>query len=278
MHVFFTPRQVPEDGRGTLPEPTKPAAVVASWQALPGLRIAVSEPRPCTERELGRVHCPAYVRGLLRHGRANGYGALSPQAARALPWVVGSLVSAARHAARTGQPAASPTGNLGLAGYDRGCAFCALNGLLVAAFALQAEGLATRVVIVDGDQHFGLGTAAILARLAPRGIIHHSFGARRPRRQDAEAWLAAWPEQLDTLLAGADLLLYQAAVDPHVEDPLGGTLTTEQLARRDHLVFARARAWGVPVAWNLGGGYQTPLRRLLDLHDQTALACNALHR
>ena len=35
----------------------------------------------------------------------------------------------------------------------------------------------------------------------------------------------------------------------HVEDPLGGFLTTEQLALRDWRVFAGLRERGVPVAW-----------------------------
>jgi hypothetical protein len=32
-------------------------------------------------------------------------------------------------------------------------------------------------------------------------------------------------------------------------------------------------ARGVPVAWNLAGGYQTPLRKVLDVHDATMRAC-----
>ena len=276
MRVFYTSKQLPGSGRGVLPEPAKPAAVVASWQALQALSLEVFEPRPATARELGRAHEEAYVTGLLRHGRANGYGAMSADEAAALPWVVGSFVSAARHAARTGKPCASPTSNFGLAGHDRGSAFSPLNGLLVAALALQAEGLADRIAIFDGDQHFAAGTADILARLVPTGITHLSFGARRLRRDSTEAWLDALPGVLDGLLGDADVLLYQAAVDPHVDDPLGGTLTTPQLARRDRLVFEQARAAGVPVAWNLGGGYQSPIRRVLDLHDQTALACQAV--
>ncbi|MEB3221077.1 MAG: hypothetical protein VKS61_03270, partial [Candidatus Sericytochromatia bacterium] len=267
---------LPCGGRGVLPEPSKPAAVVASWHTLAALPVQVFEPVPATAQELERVHARAYVEGLLLRGRANGYGAMSPEEAAALPWVVGSFVSAARHAVRTGKPCASPTSNFGLAGHDRGSAFSALNGLLVAALALQAEGLADRVAIFDGDQHFAAGTADILARLRPPGITHLSFGARRPRRDATEAWLDALPGVLDGLLRGADVLLYQAAVDPHVDDPLGGTLTTAQLARRDRLVFEQARATGVPVAWNLGGGYQSPIRRVLDLHDQTALTCQAV--
>lgn len=52
------------------------------------------------------------------------------------------------------------------------------------------------------------------------------------------------------------VLLYQAGADPHVNDPLSGWLTTEQLRRRDEIVFREARALGLPVAWNLAGGYQ----------------------
>jgi acetoin utilization deacetylase AcuC-like enzyme len=40
--------------------------------------------------------------------------------------------------------------------------------------------------------------------------------------------------------AGCELLLYQAGADAHINDPLGGWMTTEQLARRDHIVFTEA--------------------------------------
>ena len=68
-------------------------------------------------------------------------------------------------------------------------------------------------------------------------------------------------------------MLYQAGADPHVDDPLGGWLTTAQLHERDRRVFAAARRIGLPVAWNLAGGYQSPLRKVLDIHDNTLRAC-----
>jgi acetoin utilization deacetylase AcuC-like enzyme len=70
-------------------------------------------------------------------------------------------------------------------------------------------------------------------------------------------------------------LLYQAGADPHIADPLGGWLTTAQLRERDRLVFTRCKALGLPVAWNLAGGYQNPLRKVLDIHDNTMLECIA---
>jgi hypothetical protein len=42
---------------------------------------------------------------------------------------------------------------------------------------------------------------------------------------------------------------------------------------RDELVFRAARAAGVPLAWNLAGGYQQPLSIVVDLHTQTMRAC-----
>ena len=70
-------------------------------------------------------------------------------------------------------------------------------------------------------------------------------------------------------------MLYQAGADCHVDDPLGGWLTTEQMLRRDEMVFAGLAALRVPVAWNLAGGYQTPIRKVLELHDNTMGACCA---
>jgi hypothetical protein len=57
--------------------------------------------------------------------------------------------------------------------------------------------------------------------------------------------------------ADCDVLLYQAGADPHIDDPLGGWLTDAQLAQRDRLVFETCRELGLPVAWNLAGGYQS---------------------
>jgi len=72
---------------------------------------------------------------------------------------------------------------------------------------------------------------------------------------------------------GRNLLLYQAGADPHVDDPLGGFLDDDQLAERDRTVFREARRLGIPVAWNLAGGYQDPLDNVLDIHDRTMREC-----
>ena len=75
--------------------------------------------------------------------------------------------------------------------------------------------------------------------------------------------------------ADCDLLIYQAGADPHVNDPLGGFLTTAELSERDRIVFSVAKSIGIPVVWNLAGGYQEPLSRVLEIHRNTMIACVA---
>jgi hypothetical protein len=76
----------------------------------------------------------------------------------------------------------------------------------------------------------------------------------------------------------ADLVLYQAGADPHRDDPLGGSLSTAEIRRRDEIVFEAARAASVPLAWNLAGGYQEPLQKVVELHVQTMGAALAVQR
>ena len=59
----------------------------------------------------------------------------------------------------------------------------------------------------------------------------------------------------------------------HVDDPLGGVLTTEQMIERDHIVFVAARASETPIAWDLAGGYQEPLAKVVGLHVNTLREC-----
>ena len=74
-----------------------------------------------------------------------------------------------------------------------------------------------------------------------------------------------------------DVILYQAGVDPHVNDPLGGFLTNEKLRVRDQRVFMVAVYLDVPIAWNLAGGYQEQsdgsIKAVLTIHYYTMQEC-----
>lgn len=73
-------------------------------------------------------------------------------------------------------------------------------------------------------------------------------------------------------MSACDIVLYQAGADPHIDDSLGGFLTTEQMAERDVQVFKGLKDRGAPVAWVLAGGYLDPLPKVIDLHVNTMRA------
>lgn len=271
--VHYTAEQVAEP-QGCSPSASKPREVMERWLAR-GYPIDVHATQPVTIDDLARAHDRQYVESVLSLRKSNGFGNRSASVARSLPWTSGSMLSAARHAVTTGRVACAPCSGFHHAHWDGAAGFCTFNGLMVAATALRSEGAVTRIGILDCDQHYGDGTEDIINRLDARSWIQHvTAGEGYPR--DAERFLALLPGIVKSF-AGCDLLLYQAGADPHVDDPLGGFLDDEQLARRDATVFAEARQLGLPVAWNLAGGYQEPLSKVLDIHDRTMAACVAAY-
>ncbi|MDP2370606.1 hypothetical protein [Rhodoferax sp.] len=268
IDVYYSPKQVSSPA-SVSPSPRKPSLVVADWteQALP---IRIIEPVPVSRAQLELAHAPEYVDGIMRCTLMNGFRGRQQEVADSLPWTCGSLLSAARGAMRNGLVACSPTSGFHHAGYESGFGYCTFNGLMVTALALRAEGLVRRVGILDCDQHCGDGTAEIMDELAVGWIRHITQG--QGYRAVAKQFMAELPDVVRGF-AGCDLLIYQAGADPHVCDPLGGFLTTHQLFERDRIVFSVARSIGVPVVWNLAGGYQEPLSRVLEIHRNTMVAC-----
>jgi acetoin utilization deacetylase AcuC-like enzyme len=147
---------------------------------------------------------------------------------------------------------------------------------MVTAMTLHESDEARRVGILDFDQHYGDGTDHIIDHLCVDWINHFSAGQHYYFPADAKRFLASIPG-LVASMKNCDVILYQAGADPHIDDPLGGWLTTRQLFERDRLVFQTAAQLRIPVAWNLAGGYQTPLRKVLEIHDGTMEACAATH-
>jgi acetoin utilization deacetylase AcuC-like enzyme len=192
--------------------------------------------------------------------------------ARSLPWTSGALLSAARHALREGI-ACAPVSGFHHACYDSGGGYCTFNGLMVAVAKLLSEGLVHRVLILDCDQHYGNGTDQIIAQLSMDGVVENAtFGRWFCAPPEASAYLARLGQTAGRF-GDFDLVLYQAGADVHVDDPLGGVLTTEQMIERDRTVFQAARDSSVPMAWNLAGGYQDPLAAVVALHVNTMREC-----
>ena len=257
------------------PSAGKPRHVVAAWTAA-SFPIRIESYPAATLDELFRSHDPAYVRGVLSTNFRNGFGNRRADVALSLPWTTGAMLAAAREALRSGV-ACAPVSGFHHARYAAGGGFCTFNGLMVTANALLSESLVRRVMILDCDQHFGDGTEQILEQLDLEGTVENvSFGRWFSAPRDADAYLAGLHQQI-ARFADFDLVLYQAGADVHVEDPLGGVLTTEQMIERDRVVFEAAVQAGVPIAWNLAGGYQEPLSRVVTLHVNTMHQCAQIY-
>lgn len=274
LPVHFSSKMIAQSGSFS-PSAGKPGQVVAAWQRL-GVPLELHPPEPVTVEELCLAHDAGFVRAVLEGRELNGFGNRSAEVAASLPYTSGAMRSAARRAWRQGGVAVAPCSGFHHAGWDHAEGFCTFNGLMVTAAVLHAEG-ARRIGILDCDEHYGNGTDEIIERLgASSWVTHFTAGRQYHRPSQARAFFARLPEVLQGF-SDCEVVLYQAGADPHVDDPLGGWLTTAQLLERDRLVFRGLAAMKVPVAWNLAGGYQQEedgsIPRVLEIHDNTLRAC-----
>ena len=275
LPVFFTPRMV-ASSESFSPSAQKPAQVVASWQRR-ALAIDIFEPAPASAADLSLAHDERFVHDILACRAPNGFGNRSPAVAGSLPYTTGAMLSAARHVLARGGVASAPCSGFHHARFASATGFCTFNGLMVTAAVLHAEGRARRIGILDCDMHYGDGTDDIIEKLRARDWVRHfTAGRDYTRARQADEFLVRLP-RIVAEMGDCDVVLYQAGADPHVRDPLGGWLTTEQLRQRDACVFTGLRDLGVPVVWNLAGGYQIEpdgsIPRVLEIHDNTALEC-----
>jgi len=258
------------------PSAGKPSQVIESWLQK-GLPVRVVCPTPASVDQLALAHDRGYVDGILSCRSANGFGDTSAEVAASLPWTSGAMLTAARFALESGGAACAPCSGFHHAGFGFGGGFCTFNGLMVTACALRQTSPVRRIGILDCDMHYGNGTDEIIGRLKAGDWVRH-FTAGRDFHSPGQVkaffrWLGNALEQM----ADCDLVLYQAGADPHVNDPLGGWLTTQELLLRDECVFEATRRLGIPIVWNLAGGYQVEddgsIPRVLEIHENTMRAC-----
>jgi acetoin utilization deacetylase AcuC-like enzyme len=236
--------------------------------------------------DIGTAHDPSYVNAVISGARENGFGNNDPATTDSMLFTTSSMVSAARHVAiarKKGEvtAACSPTSGFHHAGYTFGGGFCTFNGLMIAAVSLLTSKLSKRVGILDYDYHYGNGTDSIIEMLRLRNkVTHISSGYFYTQPSQAAKFLVSITQSIDAMRsAGCDILLYQAGADQHIDDPLGGMLTNDQLLQRDMTVFMYCKRVGLPVAWNLAGGYQQSpggsIAKVLTIHRNTMKACIA---
>ena len=277
MKVFFNPK-MSTPSHGYSPSGSKPSAAVADWTEK-GLDIEIMPFEPATQADLCLAHDPVFVTEILTLQYNNGHGNKLKSVTNSCLWTVGSMVAAARRAITDGITC-SPSSGFHHAGYAYNGAFCTFNGQMVAARKVIAEGLVSRVGIVDCDAHYGDGTQDIIEQLGLNDVIKHwtfgaEFGGLRSEFSQESLLRQLGRTLADMKSDGVELILYQAGADPHINDPLGGTMTTDEMRERDQFVFTTCRELGMPVAYAHAGGYQVEadgsIPVVLELHRNTAL-------
>ena len=265
--------------------------VAESLQAQPVAGIDFVAPEPVSEAALRELHDPAYVAAVhtgepraLAESQGFRWDALLWPSVRAS---TGGAIAAAEVALHEGR-AGSLSSGLHHAWRDQGKGYCTFNGLALAAYHALSSG-ANSVLILDLDAHCGGGTHSLVAqesRIRHADIAVDPFDYYAPTADnslemvtDAARYLPAVRELLERLESGGgyDLCLYNAGMDPHEGSAEGGLagITEEALAERERLVFAWCRAYAIPVAFVLVGGYvspQLPQERLVALHRLTVEA------
>jgi acetoin utilization deacetylase AcuC-like enzyme len=246
-------------------------------------------PRAVTDQEILRAHVPDYLKRVAS-------GALTQKEVRRIgfPWsermversrrASGGTLGACLAALEDGF-AANLAGGTHHAFSDRGEGYCVFNDSAIAARAIQAAGLAERVVVIDTDVHQGNGTAAIL-RGDPTVFTFSIHGAKNfpfhKEEGDLDAplpdgagdteFLATLERGLEAALdaADADLAIYLAGADPFEGDRLGRlSVTKSGLAERDRIVLEACREREIPVAVTMAGGYAYEVGDTVDVHYQS---------
>ena len=270
--VFYTDEMLVEDSGTRSRSAGKAKAVVAAWE-MAGLPIDLRPVVPATVEDLCLAHDPTFVRGVLACQVDNGFRNRRPDIAASLPLTTGAMLGAASFALQVGI-ACAPVSGFHHARYDEASGFCTFNGLMVTALRLIRDKRVRRVMILDLDQHLGNGTDDIIDRLQIDAVENVSFARWFATSPQAGRYLDMLHQQVSRF-SDFDLVLYQASADSHVDDPLGGILDTAQMTERDRIVFAAAKESGTPLAWNLAGGYQEPIEKVVQLHVNTMRECSA---
>jgi acetoin utilization deacetylase AcuC-like enzyme len=274
MLVFYNKNQCVSEDVGYSPSARKPKLVVEAWRQL-GYPINIMKIRALSIEEIAVAHDKNYVKGILSGKLKNGFENKSLNVAKSLQWTTGSFFCAAAHAFVHKVNTFSPTSGFHHAGYNYANGFCTFSGLTIAAILLKTQHKAKRIGILDLDAHAGDGTEDTIYKTKSQDFIsHYSLGNHDIAKHNNIEWLENLPTLIRETFADCEILLYQAGVDCHEDDPevQSGHFTTEQIYLRDKLVYATCSELKIPVVTNLAGGYQNPLQKVIDLHNLTAKA------
>jgi acetoin utilization deacetylase AcuC-like enzyme len=243
-------------------------------------------PEAASDEQLMRVHTAEYLEKVKS-------GGLTEREIRRIgfPWSlelversrrsVGGTIAAARAALSDGA-AVNLAGGTHHAYPDHGEGFCVFNDAAVAARAMQTEGYASRILIIDTDVHQGNGTAAIFYQddsvftFSIHGAKNFPFH-KEPGDLDIalddgagdEVFLKELAAGLERSIdrANADLAIYVSGADPFHGDRLGRLdITIAGLRARDRMVYETCFQAGLPAATVMAGGYGKDIADTVEIH------------
>lgn len=233
--------------------------------------IDLHAPRPIDDRALRGLHDDTYLDHFLagEEPLASSQGIpWSPGVRDAVLAMLGGQLDAVAHALTTGI-AMNLARGFHHAVRARGSGFCAINGLALVAHRLPEK----RIFVIDCDEHGGNGTEEFtmqLPNLFAASIFGTRFGCHGSERSLAypvdvrRDGFLPYHRALDDIEQrlvdiAPDVILYQAGVDCHQDDPKGRAgLSTQNLIERDRRVFELARRRQCPIVFVVAGGYQNP--------------------
>jgi histone deacetylase 11 len=256
---------------------------IHAWLIRQGLRRRGDfiAPRPCTSKELSRVHSPEYLRSLKHRRELARIFELWPIAylpawlidwrvLRPMRWATGGTLLACRLALERGL-AVNLGGGYHHASGTSGGGFCIYADVPLALAVLHDADRVRSALVVDTDAHQGNGTADAIRRwpwahlldlfeedIYPYRKAQEEMPVPLPARTTGITYLEILAECLPKALERfqPDFVVYNAGSDVLATDPLTWLqLTPEEMAERDLYVVTQVRERGIPLAMVLSGGY-----------------------
>lgn len=272
IKVFYNDKQV-HDPVSFSKSPLKPSLLARRIALDPAFSIEQGF-EPVTPDHLKMVHDPRYVYDVLNGDIPNGFGNASKKDALAIRYTVGNLLEAVDYAYTHDTVAWSLTSGFHHAGHNFNGGFCTFEGLTLAAKTLHLYD-EVKTLIVDEDAHNGNGCTNIINKLGMRRYCRYMQSNHTHLGCSLGAYERELRQQIESFEPG--IILYQAGADNWVGDPLGGTLTMQELFQRDTLTFNLAKEFGIPIVANLAGGYARDYEHTLAIHMNTGEAMKATY-
>lgn len=226
------------------------------------------------------AHDRGYVTGVMDGTTPNGFGSKDLELARYALASVASFDAAVDHVLQGRDPVAcSASQGFHHAHWDEGFGYCTFNGLMVAAARQLQKGAVDKVLIVDGDGHYGDGTVDIIGVLGLEDRVVNVGSETMHGLVDGFTRLQ-WYRYFEGLIAQhrPGIIMYQAGADAWERDPYDvGYLSILGMINRDRALFRAAEEAGIPLAWNLAGGYSEPMQNVIEIHMNTLVASDEVY-